>query len=198
MARQANLDEQTLIGMAKRGDLDAFNFLVLEYQNAVFTVTYRIMGDEMSAADAAQDAFITAYRRLETYRGGNFRAWLLKIATNTCYDALRYYKRRPAAALDDLVGDDYDDGPPIPDPITRRRPQNSELSAAIRTASKPQSRSACRAGDVRYRRLQLSGNRRSANIQVGTVKSRLNRARQRSPVFAGGSGTLRLVSSIEQ
>ena len=173
-------DEQVLIDKARQGDLEAFNDLVLTYQNAVFTVTYRIMHDNAGAADAAQNTFITAYRRLETYKGGNFRAWLMRIASNTCYDMIRYEKRRPATALDDLVGDDYDDGPPIPDDtITpEEAAQQAELNRAIQdciSALKPDQRIALVMSDVEGFSYQEIAD--SAGVQLGTIKSRLSRAR---------------------
>src|SRR5688572_21123641 len=91
-----NPEEQALIQAAQRGKVNAFNTLVLRYQDMIYTLVYRIMGEPASASDATQEAFITAYRRIDTYRGGSFRAWLARIATNTCYDELRRLKRRPA------------------------------------------------------------------------------------------------------
>lgn len=176
----AGHDEQAVIKRAKRGDLDAFNQLVLAYQDAVYTVTYRIMGDGESAADATQDTFITAYRRLETYHGGNFRAWLLRVATNTCYDALRYHKRRPATHLDDLVGEDYDDGPPIPDPIATPEEtiQQIELSEAIQRCIQGLSddqRVVLVMSDIEGYSYQEIAD--TVAVQLGTIKSRLSRAR---------------------
>ena len=173
-------DEQGLIQRARGGDLDAFNDLVLAYQDAVFTVTFRIMNDDASAADAAQNTFITAYRRLETYRGGSFRAWVMRIASNTCYDMIRYEKRRPATAFDDLVGDDYDDGPPIPDDtITpEEAAQQQELNQAIQDciqALKPDQRIALVMSDVEGFSYQEIAD--SVGAQLGTIKSRLSRAR---------------------
>lgn len=176
----AGHEEISLITAAQRGDLSAFNQLVLMYQDAVYTICYRIMGDPDGAADAAQDTFITAYRRIETYRGGNFRAWLLRVATNTCYDALRYQKRRPATALDDLVGEDYDDGPPIPDatPTPEQSMQNTELSDAIQNCINSLSadqRVVLVMSDVEgYSYHEIADHMRT---QLGTVKSRLSRAR---------------------
>jgi len=97
------MDEPALIRQAQDGDLNAFNRLVLEYQTQVYNLAYRIMGDEDSAADAAQEAFISAYKHLGYYRGGSFKAWLLRIVTNACYDELRRRKRRPAASLEALA-----------------------------------------------------------------------------------------------
>jgi RNA polymerase sigma-70 factor (ECF subfamily) len=96
------MDEHALIRQAKRGDLDAFNRLLLEYQTLAFNIALRVMGDPDSAADTTQDAFISAYKGLKRFRGGSFRSWLLRIVTNACYDELRRRKRRPAASLDAL------------------------------------------------------------------------------------------------
>lgn len=96
------MDEEALIREAKRGDLDAFNRLIVEYQTLAFNIALRVMGDAASAADATQEAFISAYKGLRKYRGGAFRSWLLRIVTNACYDELRRRKRRPATSLDRL------------------------------------------------------------------------------------------------
>ncbi|GAB4325479.1 MAG: sigma-70 family RNA polymerase sigma factor [Phototrophicales bacterium] len=173
-------NEQESITAAKQGDLDAFNQLVLAYQDQVFTVTYRIMGEAQSAADAAQETFITAFRRLETYRGGSFRAWLLRIATNTCYDILRYHKRRPTLGFDDLVDENYDDAPPIPDPIhtPEEAAQNAELHEAIQRcidALNDDQRVTLVMSDIEGYSYQEIAD--TVGVQLGTVKSRLSRAR---------------------
>jgi RNA polymerase sigma-70 factor, ECF subfamily len=97
------VDENVLIHSAQQGDLDAFNSLVLTYQSMAFNVAYRILSDEDSAEDATQNAFLSAYRSLKNYRGGSFRAWLMRIVTNACYDDLRYHKRRPTVALEPTI-----------------------------------------------------------------------------------------------
>lgn len=97
------MDEAALIRAAKRGDVTAFNRLVLDYQGQVYNLAYRVMGDGPAAEDATQEAFISAYRHLPRFRGGSFKAWLLRIATNACYDELRRRKRRPASSLDDIT-----------------------------------------------------------------------------------------------
>jgi RNA polymerase sigma-70 factor (ECF subfamily) len=94
------MDEATWISDARRGDLNAFNQLVLKYQGVVYNTAYRILGDVDGAADATQEAFISAHLALGGYRGGSFRAWLLRIVTNACYDYLRYKQRRPGSSLE--------------------------------------------------------------------------------------------------
>jgi RNA polymerase sigma-70 factor (ECF subfamily) len=104
----STMDESELIHSAQRGDLDSFNSLVLTYQSLVYNVAYRIMGDPDSSADATQEAFISAFRNIKTFRGGSFRSWLFRIVTNACYDELRRRKRRPATSLEEVLI--YSDG----------------------------------------------------------------------------------------
>jgi RNA polymerase sigma-70 factor (ECF subfamily) len=173
-------DEQRFIKRAQGGSIEAFNALVLFYQDSAYTVAYRIMGDSESAADAAQEAFISAYRRIDTYRGGNFRAWVMRIVTNVCYDELRRRKRRPATSLEELPGAEYDDGPPIPDaaPSPEQVAQQDELNSAIHNciqALGESQRTVLVMSDIDGMSYQEIADVVGANL--GTVKSRLSRAR---------------------
>ena len=94
------MDEAILIREAKKGDLTAFNRLVLQYQDMLYNTAYRIIGDPALADDAVQEAFISAFKKLYTYRGGSFKAWLLRIVTNACYDEFRRQKRKPTTPLE--------------------------------------------------------------------------------------------------
>jgi len=94
-------NEAALIHAARQGGVEAFNALVLIYQTGIYNLAYRIIGDPAAAADATQEAFISAYRNLAQFRDGSFRAWLSRIATNACYDELRRRQRRPTVSLDD-------------------------------------------------------------------------------------------------
>ena len=97
------MDETTAIYKAQQGDLAAFNQLVMAYQGTAYNVAYRVMGNSETAADACQDAFLKAYKSIKQYEGGSFKSWLFRIVTNTCYDHLRYKKRRPATSLEDMT-----------------------------------------------------------------------------------------------
>ena len=97
-----SMDEVGLIQAAQQGDLTAFNRLVLAYQDLVYNQAYRMMGETEAADDATQDAFISAYKHIRSYRGGSFKSWLLRIVTNACYDELRRRKRRPTQPLESL------------------------------------------------------------------------------------------------
>ncbi|MBC6936004.1 MAG: RNA polymerase subunit sigma-24 [Chloroflexi bacterium] len=173
-------NEPALIQAARRGDLEAFNTLVLHYQDGVYALVYRILGEPAAAADVAQEAFITAYRHLRDYRGGSFRAWVFRIATNACYDELRRRKRRPAMLFDDLPGAEVDDGPALPadSPTPEQAAQQAELNRAIERcirALQPDQRLVLVLSDIEGLSYQEIAD--SAGLNLGTVKSRLSRAR---------------------
>src|SRR5438067_1804051 len=99
---QAALDRKD-IALARAGDLAAFNRLVERYQRLAYNVAVRTLGQPDDAADAAQDAFVAAFRAIRELRGESFKAWLLRIVVNSCYDRLRRRQRQPAASLDQLA-----------------------------------------------------------------------------------------------
>ncbi len=186
-------DEQALIRDAQRGSLDAFNELVLRYQNQAYNVAYRIMGDGDSAADAAQEAFISAFRAISGYRGGSFRAWLMRIVTNACYDELRRRKRRPTSSLDALYvtdaapGETLVNGAESPEAYAQRQDLNRVLHDGLQTLP-PEQRVVLVLSDVQgydYREIaEVTG------VSLGTVKSRLSRARAKMRDFLLAEGEL--------
>lgn len=129
------MDEAGLIRDAQRGDLEAFNRLILAYQDRLYSQAFRVLGDPQSADDATQEAFISAYKNLRSFRGGSFRAWLLRIVTNACYDELRRRKRRPTTPLEpiDDAGDEIESPHWIADPgeLPEENIERSELGLAI-------------------------------------------------------------------
>ena len=176
-------EEQLLVEAGQRGDVEAFNQLVRLYEGRVYNLCYRMLGDSDAAADVAQEPFISVYRNLNKFRGGVFRSWLLRIATNACYDALRARKRRPAISLD-AAQESEDDGPGFeiadtgesPDEVALRR----ELAAAIQRgiAQLPEDqRVVVILSDVQG--LAYEEIAEVTNTNLGTVKSRLSRARAR-------------------
>jgi RNA polymerase sigma-70 factor (ECF subfamily) len=179
MVGNAEFEEQTLIQRALRGDLESFNALILRYQDSAYTLAYRIMGDSHSASDALQEAFIIAYRRLGTYRGGSFRAWLMRITTNQCYDELRRVRRRPSVSVE-AMGEETGDDPAIPDgsDTPEEVAVQRELQQAIQqciTSLNPDQRVVLVMCDVDGMDYQAIAD--TVGAQIGTVKSRLSRAR---------------------
>ncbi len=176
-------EEQRLVEAGQRGDVEAFNQLVRLYEGRVYNLCYRMLGDADAAADVTQDSFISAYRNLNRFRGGLFRSWLFRIATNACYDALRARKRRPTVSLsapsdldDDAPAFDLPDAGESPDELALRR----ELSAAIQRGidQLPEDqRIVVILSDVQG--LTYEEIAEVTNTNLGTVKSRLSRARAR-------------------
>ena len=97
------LEDTELVRRSKQGDIGAFNQIVERYQLRVFNLSARILNNRTSAEDAAQETFISAYRAIGKLRGGSLQAWLMRIASNACYDMLRSSKRRPEDSLDESL-----------------------------------------------------------------------------------------------
>jgi RNA polymerase sigma factor (sigma-70 family) len=178
------MDEAALIRAAQHGDLDSFNTLVLSYQDSVFNTALRILGDDDLAADAAQEAFISAFRALNGYRGGSFRAWLLRTVTNACYDELRRHKRRPTVPLEPLDEEEDEIESPrwLADPSMspEQRLEVDELEHAIQhclDALPLEFRMVVVLADIQG--LDYTEVAAAAKTPLGTVKSRLARARLR-------------------
>lgn len=187
------MDESALIKEAQRGDVQAFNTLVLHYQSQVYNLAYRVMGEGDSAADMAQDAFISAYKNIRRFRGGSFKAWLMRIVTNACYDELRRHKRRPQTSLEALYVVDEDPSPSFHSEMEspEKSVQRGELVAAIEQciSALPESqRVAAVLCDVQgYNYEEISS---IMGISLGTVKSRLSRARAKLRDCLRGKGEL--------
>ncbi len=114
MSKLARDDEEQLIIRSQRGDVNAFNQLVLRYQQTLYTVVFRMLGDYDVASDVTQDAFMAAFRGIHTYRGGSsFRAWLLRIGSNAACDYWRRNQRHPAESLDVLTEEDEPHSPEL-------------------------------------------------------------------------------------
>jgi len=107
---QRMLAVDSAIQAARGGDDRAFGALIDLYRSSAERLAQQILHTEEAAADAVQEAMIKAHRAMARFQEGNFRSWFLRIVTNTCYDHLRRQKRRAAVSLDELTeqaGIDY-------------------------------------------------------------------------------------------
>lgn len=184
--------ERAAISRSQRGDRNAFNTLVLRYQSAAYGLALRMLGDADAAADVTQDAFFAAFRNIRSFRGVSFRAWLLRIVSNGCYDYWRAQRRRPVESLDALVasGDDtpgmgagestlaraLTDETWSPEGATLRAEMIAAIEAAVLRLA-PDQRLVIILGDIQG--LSYEEIARVAEIPLGTVKSRIARARAR-------------------
>ncbi len=178
------MNEPALITDAQNGDLNAFNTLVLHYQDSVFNTALRIMGDEDLAADAAQEAFISAFKGIGSFRGGSFKAWLMRTVTNACYDELRRQKRRPTTPLepDTEDGEEMDSPKWLADPSMTpdQQAEADEVEHAIQhclDALPLEFKTVVVMADIQG--LDYTEVATAIRVPLGTIKSRLARARLR-------------------
>ena len=178
------MDETTLIHDAQQGDLEAFNQLVLAHQDALFNTALRILNDEDQAADATQEAFISAFRALNSYRGGSFKAWLMRTVTNACYDELRRQKRRPTTPLEPETSDGEEMDSPrwLADPnmTPDQQFEADELEHAIQHCLDmlpTEFRAVVVLADIQG--MDYTEVATASHVPLGTIKSRLARARLR-------------------
>ncbi len=178
------MDETALIHSAQNGDLDSFNTLILHYQDSVFHTALRIIGDEDLAQDAAQEAFISAFRSISSFRGGSFKAWLMRMVTNACYDEFRRQKRRPTTPLEPETSDGEEMDSPrwLADPnmTPAEKSEADELEHAIQhclDALPTDFRTVVVLADIQG--MDYTEVAAASQVPLGTIKSRLARARLR-------------------
>ena len=188
------MDEASLIAAAQQGRVDAFNDLVLAYQHQVYNLAYRILGDPASAADAAQEAFISAFQNIARFRGGSFRSYLLRIVSNQCYDELRRRKRHPVTSFEDFGAEVDEEANPAlinggerPEEYAERQEMARVIQAGIGTLP-PDQRVTLALSDVQG--LSYQEIAAVTGVSLGTVKSRLARGRGKLRDYLRSQGEL--------
>ncbi|MBI1800542.1 MAG: RNA polymerase sigma factor [Chloroflexi bacterium] len=170
-------DEQSLIARAQRGDLIAYESLVRQHEQTAFRTAYLITHDEDDAAEVAQDAFLRAYRALDSFQLGRpFRPWLLRIVTRQALNRIQAVKRREQMAeryaRQMMVAEDKI----TPEGAATRRDQNERLMRAVGLLS-PEEQTLIA---LRYfMALPEAEVAETLKIPRGTVKSRLHRTLRR-------------------
>ena len=170
-------EDADLAASARDGDLSAFNLIVDRYQSQVYNLSARILGDRTAAEDIAQETLVSAYRAIGRFRGGSLRAWLFRIASNLSYDYLRSARRRPERSLDEQM-----ENPEFAIPSGEASPEQmavrSELRGAIQQAivALPMDQRATIVM-VDVQGLSYEETAEATGVSIGTVKSRMSRAR---------------------
>ena len=174
---EMRIDDTELVTRNRDGDLSTFNQIVQRYQSQVYNPAARILGDRVGAEDIAQETFISAYKALARFKGGSLRPWLLRISSNLCYDQRRFAKRRPERSLNEAM-----ESPgfrvPSRDPYPEQMALSGELREHIQKAilGLPfDQRNTLALIDVQG--LSYEEAAEEMNVSLGTVKSRLSRAR---------------------
>jgi len=175
-------EEERWVRAAQRGDVSAFNSLVDAYQTAAYTVALRTLGHPDDAADATQEAFISAFRAISTFRGASFKAWLTRIVVNACYDLRRYDRRRPVTSLDGLVEDAgegswADERAPDPEAVLMSSETRLAIERALEALPEEQRLTLVL---VDMQGFSYEEAAEALGCAVGTVRSRLARGRARA------------------
>ncbi len=169
--------DDLLVERARAGELGAFNQLVEAYQDLLFALVVRMVPDPDQASDAVQEAFFSAYRNLNSYRGPSFRGWLTRIAVNAAMDLQRQKKRRPVSPYPELEDDSWQ--PPAgpesdPERLAVGAERGRVLGAALAAITTDQ-RAAIVLFDVEgYDYAEIA---EMTGVSLGTVKSRIHRGR---------------------
>jgi RNA polymerase sigma-70 factor (ECF subfamily) len=173
----SNIPDTSLVARAQQGDLDAFNQLTLRYERQVYNVSFRMFGDHQLAEDVTQETLLKAYRGLAKFRGENLKAWLLRIASNTCNDLFRSWRGRQDISLDLLtedVGATWVSSEPSPENEALRGELGLEIQRGLLTLPQNQ-RIVLILVDMEGMSYEEAAE--ATGISPGTLRSRLSRAR---------------------
>ena len=166
--------DEELVRRCRAGDTSAYGDLVERHQARVYHLCLRIVGDPDEARDAAQEALITGWRKLDQFRGDSaFTTWLHRVTVNSCYDLLRKRRRQPMLHLVADDERDHEQGPPVPDHADAVATA-AEVSAALRHVP-DEFRAALVLADVED--LPYEEIATILGVALGTVKSRVHRGR---------------------
>jgi len=174
----ASDEERLLIERSRRGDAAAFDTLVRRYEKSLYNTAYRLTGSYDDASDLAQEAFVRAWNNLRSFRGdASFSTWLYRIVTNAFLDERKRRRARPQRSLEEALTADarqFEDPGPSPQDRVEERERRQILEQAIAGLPPPQ-----RVLIVLYHTENRSYEEIAAilSLPMGTVKSRLNRAR---------------------
>ena len=186
--------EAQIVERVLSGDVNAFETLVLEYEKSVYGITQRMTGNAEDAADMTQETFIKAYNSLSNFRGDSkFSVWLYRIATNVCLDFLRSKNRKPTVSLS--VEDDEGEESQMDIADESQSPETLLERGLTRDAV----RRGLKALNDEYRQILLLREiqglsyeeiAQALNLEVGTVKSRIFRARKKLCAFLVADGNI--------
>jgi len=174
-------DELCIIERVRQGDVNAFEQLVKAYERGVYTIAYKLLKNSEDAQDAAQEAFVKAYSKLDTFRGeAKFSAWLYKLTSNCCVDALRRRREELSLTTESKEGEITE----LEIPDLRQNPElvleKKELREAVRENLERLPAEYRRAlilrelGELSYAEIA-----EELSVDIGTVKSRIFRARKK-------------------
>lgn len=178
-----SLADDRLLERSKAGDVEAFAQLISQYEKKVYTIAYRFMGNHEDASDLAQEAMLKAYRSIKKFRGdASFKTWLYHITANVCRDELRRRSKRRETSLDEPLFFENDEVPKqtadwtnVPERVYENKELQGYLHGLIKALT-PEYRMVIVMREIQG--LSYEEIARQLDCSLGTVKSRLSRARK--------------------
>ena len=172
------MDEKALIGQILGGDQEAFARLVQAYQKPVYNLCLRMVSNPTDAEDLAQEAFVKAWRGLRFYKHeAAFSTWLYRLTSNVCIDFLRRQKKTVSLTVEEDAPDlEVPDAAPLPEEqVLNKEKQHAVAAAMAQLEEEYRLALTLRVvDDLTYEQIA-----EVLDIKVGTVKSRIARARER-------------------
>ena len=185
-----NTELMRLVSLAAKGDSDAFEKLVMPHEKMMYALAFRMCGNTEDAKDCLQDSMLRIFRALPNFRGeSSLSTWFYRIVTNTCLDSHRRKKVRRAESLEALSEEGWNpsDSAPGPQQMAENASLRRTLSKAIKDLS-PEIRSAVVMRDIQgFSYEEIS---EVLQINIGTVKSRISRGREKLREYLYASGEL--------
>lgn len=177
-------NEADLVQAAQQGDLSAFNQLVMDYQDSLYGWVMSLVHEDALADDITQVTFVTAYEKILSFRGGSFRAWLFRIARNRSFDVMRRHKRHPSVSLDANLQEEKESGllsvlpslAPSPEEALIQSEETGRLLRLVDNLPEPFRHALVLVDLHEMDYLEAAS---ILDLPVGTVKSRVARARQK-------------------
>lgn len=187
-------EESRIVQKVLKGDVNAFETLVLAYEKSVYNIALRMTGNSEDASDMTQEAFIKAYNSLQSFRGDSkFSVWIYRIATNVCLDFLRSRSRKPTVSLsvEDKDGDEVEldvaDESQSPEQLLDRQMTRESVRRGLETLT-PEYRQILLLREIQG--LSYDEISQCLGLEVGTVKSRIFRARKKLCAFLIQDGNI--------
>jgi RNA polymerase sigma-70 factor (ECF subfamily) len=182
-ATQTEISDRELVGRCQRGDLDAYETLVVRYRNKVYGFAFSMLRSEQDATDLCQEAFVRGWQAIRGFRkDASFYTWIYRITTNLAIDFTRRRDRRPNAPFEEGIEPNMDASvqtPPSanPSPVdeAQRKELREQIDAALLELS-PEHRAVIQLRE--FDGLDYAAIAKATGCSIGTVMSRLHYARK--------------------
>ena len=182
-----SIDDKSLVRLCQQGDSDAMGRLIVKYQDRVYNTILKICGNTDDAAELTQETFVKVIEKINSFKGNSlFYTWLFRVAVNLTYNFCKRRAKQPKWSLDELTGSDFDDvrrqlrsyladDNAVDPAMLAQRAEAGKLAMAALSGLDDSQRVMVVLRDIEG--MSYSEIAETLKMELGTVKSRLSRAR---------------------